>query len=55
MWKNYLKLFIILLCVIAVDSVQAKAYTVTVDVDNVYSEVIPKSLCKMLRLFLRKM
>ena len=22
---------------------QAKAYTVTVDVDNVYSEVIPKS------------
>ena len=43
MWKNYLKLFIILLCVIAVDSVQAKAYTVTVDVDNVYSEVIPKS------------
>ena len=43
MWKNYLKLFIILLCVIAVDSVQAKAYTVTVKEDSIYSEVIPES------------
>ena len=43
MWKNCFKLFIILLCVITVDSVQAKAYTVTVKEDSIYSEVIPES------------
>ena len=46
MWKNYLKLFIILLCVIAVDSVQAKAYTVKVQADTIYAEVIPESYLK---------
>ena len=43
MWKICFKLFIILLCVITVDSVQAKAYTVTVKEDSIYSEVIPES------------
>ena len=46
MWKNYLKLFTILLCVIAVDSVQAKAYTVKVQADTIYAEVIPESYLK---------
>ena len=31
------------MCVITVDSVQAKAYTVTVKEDSIYSEVIPES------------
>ena len=46
MWKNYLKLFIILLCVIAVDGVQVKAYTVKVQADTIYAEVIPESYLK---------
>lgn len=46
MWKNYLKLFIILLCVIAVDGVQVKAYTVKVQADTIYAEVVPESYLK---------
>ena len=46
MWKNYLKLLIILMCVIVVDSVQAKAYTVKVQADTIYAEVIPESYLK---------
>ena len=46
MWKNYLKLFTILLCVIVVDGAQAKAYTVKVQADTIYAEVIPESYLK---------
>ena len=34
------------MCVIAIDSVQAKAYTVKVQADTIYAEVIPESYLK---------
>lgn len=41
MKKLYLFLMIFLLCMIAVDSRQAKAYSVTVEKDGVYADVVP--------------
>lgn len=54
MWKNYLKFLFILLCIIVTDSVQAKAYTIKMQQDNIYSEVIPESFTKNAPAIFRK-
>lgn len=43
MKKVYLFLMIFLLCILAVDSRQVKAYSVTVEKDGIYAEVVPDS------------
>lgn len=54
MWKNYFKLFIVLLCVIEADNVHAKAYTIKVQSDSMYAEVVPKSYLKNAPVVFRK-
>lgn len=54
MKKLYLFLMIFLLCILAVDSRQAKAYSVTVEKDGVYADVVPDAFVNNIAAIFKK-